>query len=120
VSVRPTVSLRVAAALDLVATLVFVVIGLHAHHHRAYLSELLSVWSPFAVGLAVGWWLVRQRGLNPRRPRATAVIVTCCVAIGMIIRVIVGQGTAPAFIAVAFVFLSLFLFAWRGFVSKDE
>ena len=116
---RLRVNERGAMALDVVAILVFVVIGLHAHHHSAYFGELVRVWSPFAAGLAVGWLLVRRRGLNPFRPRATSIIVTSCVTVGMIIRVVVGQGTAPAFIVVAFVFLSLFLFGWRGLVAKD-
>ena len=116
---RPTVSRGGALALDVLSTLIFVLIGLHAHHHRAYFSELLAVWSPFAAGLAVGWGLVTWRHLTPQRPRATTIIVASCVIVGMTIRVIVGQGTAPAFIAVAFVFLSLFLFGWRALVAKN-
>ena len=36
------------------------------------------------------------------------------VAIGMTLRVIAGQGTAVAFIAVALGFLGLFLLGWRA------
>jgi hypothetical protein len=35
------------------------------------------------------------------------------VALGMILRVVSGQGTAVAFIAVALAFLALFLLGWR-------
>ena len=35
------------------------------------------------------------------------------VAVGMLLRVVAGQGTAPAFIAVALCFLGLFLLGWR-------
>jgi hypothetical protein len=35
------------------------------------------------------------------------------VALGMLLRVISGQGTAPAFIGVALAFLGLFLLGWR-------
>jgi hypothetical protein len=35
------------------------------------------------------------------------------VALGMLLRVVSGQGTAPAFIGVALVFLGLFLLGWR-------
>ena len=35
------------------------------------------------------------------------------VAVGMILRVVAGQGTAAAFIAVALAFVGLFLLGWR-------
>ena len=35
------------------------------------------------------------------------------VALGMLFRVVSGQGTAPAFIGVALAFLGLFLLGWR-------
>ena len=35
------------------------------------------------------------------------------VAVGMVLRVIAGQGTAIAFIVVALVFLGLFMLGWR-------
>ena len=35
------------------------------------------------------------------------------VALGMVFRVVSGQGTAPAFIGVALAFLGLFLLGWR-------
>jgi hypothetical protein len=37
----------------------------------------------------------------------------CTVAIGMVLRVIAGQGTAVAFTGVALAFLGLFLLGWR-------
>jgi FtsH-binding integral membrane protein len=36
------------------------------------------------------------------------------VALGMVLRVVAGQGTAVAFIVVALVFLGLFLLGWRA------
>ena len=35
------------------------------------------------------------------------------VVLGMVFRVVSGQGTAPAFIGVALAFLGLFLLGWR-------
>ena len=37
----------------------------------------------------------------------------CTVTLGMILRVVSGQGTAAAFIVVALAFLGLFLLGWR-------
>jgi len=41
------------------------------------------------------------------------VVWLCTVALGMILRVVSGQGTAVAFIIVAVAFLGLFLLGWR-------
>jgi hypothetical protein len=40
------------------------------------------------------------------------------VALGMILRVVSGQGTAVAFIVVALAFLGLFLLGWRLLSSR--
>jgi DUF3054 family protein len=40
------------------------------------------------------------------------------VAVGMTLRVVAGQGTAAAFIAVALAFLALFLLGWRLAVNR--
>ena len=68
---------------------------------------------PFLAGLGVGWLAAR----GWRRPLAIRpeglVIWLCTVALGMILRVVSGQGTALAFIVVALAFLALFLLGWR-------
>jgi hypothetical protein len=38
----------------------------------------------------------------------------------MVLRVVAGQGTAFAFIIVAFVFLGLFMFAWRVVLTRTQ
>jgi predicted lipid-binding transport protein (Tim44 family) len=68
---------------------------------------------PFLAGLAVGWLAARAW----RRPAAIlpsgAGAWLGAVAVGMLLRVLAGQGTAFAFILVALVFLGLFLVGWR-------
>jgi hypothetical protein len=116
---RPPRSL-LAVITDVVVVLAFVVIG-RANHHAsgglAGLSGLAGIAStawPFLTGLATGELAVRSW----RRPIAlvpTGVGVwLSTVVIGMTLRVIAGQGTAVAFIAVALGFLGLFLLGWRA------
>jgi len=104
---------RVAVVVDICWVLIFVVIGRASHVKGESLAGIASTSWPFLCGLAVGW--AASRGW--RRPlalRPTGLAVwLCTVALGMILRVISGQGTAVAFIFVALAFLGLFLLVWR-------
>jgi Protein of unknown function (DUF3054) len=106
-------SARVAAVLDVCLVVIFVVIGRASHVKGESLAGIASTSWPFLCGLAVGW--VTSRAW--RRPLAlspTGVAVwLCTVALGMILRVVSGQGTDIAFICVALAFLCLFLLGWR-------
>jgi hypothetical protein len=103
-----------AVVADAALVLVFVLIGRHAHHVSGGFAGLVSTAWPFLAGLAIGEVAARSW----RRPAAiapTGVIVwLSTVAAGMTLRVLAGQGTALAFIAVALAFLGLFLLGWRA------
>jgi hypothetical protein len=106
--------LPTAALLDVCCLLVFVAIGRATHHDGETVAGLASTAWPFLAGLAFGWLVTRAW----RRPAA---IVPAglgawlgTVAFGMLLRVVAGQGTAVAFIAVALAFLGLFLLGWRA------
>jgi hypothetical protein len=111
-------SARLAVVLDLACVLVFVIIG-RASHGEGPTGVASTAW-PFLAGLAGGW--LATAGLAGRAWRAWrpfglwpagvgAWLGT--VALGMLFRVVSGQGTAPAFIGVALAFLGLFLLGWR-------
>jgi len=103
----------VAVLIDVCCVIVFVAIGRAAHRHGESAGGLASTAWPFLIGLGVGLLVTRAW----RRPAAIipaglgAWLGT--VAIGMLLRVVAGQGTALAFIAVALCFLGLFLLGWR-------
>ncbi len=105
---------RLAVVLDACCVLVFVVIGRASHTQGEALAGIASTAWPFLAGLAVGWAASRAW----RRPLALApagvVVWLCTVAVGMVLRVVAGQGTAVAFIVVALAFLGLFLLGWRA------
>jgi hypothetical protein len=108
----PRVRAAVALILDVCCVMVFVAIGLAAHHGESARGLASTAW-PFLTGLGVGLLVTRAW----RRPAA---IVPAglgawlgTVAVGMLLRVVAGQGTALAFIVVALCFLGLFLLGWR-------
>jgi len=106
-------SARLAAALDVCSVLIFVIIGRASHAKGESLAGIASTSWPFLCGLAAGWAVSRawRRPLS-LRPAGVAVWLST-VALGMVLRVISGQGTAVAFIGVALAFLGLFLLGWR-------
>jgi Protein of unknown function (DUF3054) len=103
----------IATGLDGCGVLVFVIIGRHAHHHGNAASGIWHTAWPFLAGLAIGLLAARAwRKPLALVPAGVGAWLGAAGA-GMIIRVLAGQGTAPAFIAVALAFLALFLLGWR-------
>jgi FtsH-binding integral membrane protein len=106
-------SVRLAAVLDCCCVLAFVLIGRAAHARGESLGGIASTAWPFLAGLAGGWLAARAW----RRP--VAVVPAGLGAwlgaagLGMVFRVVAGQGTAVAFVLVALAFLGLFLLGWR-------
>jgi FtsH-binding integral membrane protein len=104
-----------AAVADCCCVLLFVIIG-RARHDAAGglgLNGVASTAWPFLAGLLGGWLAVRAW----RRPLA---LVPSGVGawlgaagLGMVLRVVAGQGTAAAFVLVTLAFLGLFLLGWR-------
>jgi hypothetical protein len=104
---------RVAVIADVCCVLIFVIIGRASHTQGETLAGIASTSWPFLCGLAAGWAASRAwRRPLAIRPSGLAVWL-CTVALGMILRVVSGQGTAVAFIVVALAFLGLFLLGWR-------
>ena len=109
-------SARLAVVLDVACVLVFVIIG-RASHGEGLIGVASTAW-PFLAGLAAGWLatagLAGRAWRQPYRLWPAGVGAWLgAVALGMLFRVVSGQGTAPAFIGVALAFLGLFLLGWR-------
>lgn len=104
---------RTAASIDVLAVVVFVVIGRDAHSHGESLAGIASTAWPFLAGLAVGWVILLARGVAGDTVREGVVPWLATVAIGMVLRVIAGQGTALAFIIVALCFLGATMLGGR-------
>ncbi len=103
----------VAVLIDACCVLVFVVIGRASHTKGEALAGIASTAWPFLCGLGAGWIAARAwRDPLAIRPAGIAIWLGT-VTLGMILRVVSGQGTAAAFIVVALAFLGLFLLGWR-------
>jgi hypothetical protein len=104
---------RFGLLVDVLLLLLFVVIGRSNHHDGLKVAGVANTLWPFATGLLVGWvWVLRTNKESLSRVGG-ALIVLATVAIGMLLRVVSGQGIALSFIIVATLFLSLFLVGWR-------
>jgi hypothetical protein len=99
--------------MDLVAVLVFVVIGRSVHAHGLALPGIVSTAWPFVSGLVVGWCALVVFGRDEMSSRGGAMVTVSTVALGMALRVISGQGIAPAFVLVALAFFSATMLGWR-------
>ena len=102
-----------AVLADVCCVLIFVVIGRANHHAGDALAGVVSTSWPFLAGLAAGE-LATRAWRQPFALVPTGVGVwLATVTLGQALRVLAGQGTAPAFIVVSLLFLGLFLLGWR-------
>jgi hypothetical protein len=102
---------------DCLCVLVFVVIGRASHTRGETLAGIASTAWPFLVGLGCGW-LVTQAWRRPLELFPSGIGAWLgTVAVGMVLRVIAGQGTAVAFVVVALAFLGLFMLTWRALLK---
>ena len=102
---------------DVAVVLAFVVIGRANHHSGETLAGVASTAWPFLAGLAAGE-LAARSWRHPAALVPTGLIVwLATVGLGQLLRVVSGQGTEPAFIAVSAAFLGLFLLGWRLIVA---
>ena len=103
---------------DLVVVLAFVVIGRASHHHGETVTGVVSTAWPFVLGLGAGWLVVAVRGRTGVRVVDGALVLVTMVVVGMTLRVLVGQGTAAAFVAVTLAFNGLFMLGARALWSR--
>lgn len=101
-----------AVAIDVVAVLLFAVVGRSAHAESNDLLGVAETAWPFLAGLALGTVLSRAW----RRPTATStavIIWLSTVVAGLALRVLAGSTAAWPFVIVATVTLGLLLVGWR-------
>ena len=102
-----------AVVADFFCILLFVAIGRHAHKHGITFGGIVSTLWPFFTGLLCGWLLLTWTRMRFEKISSGYVVVVSTVFVGMLLRVISGQGTAFSFICVALIFLSILLLGWR-------
>lgn len=112
-----------AAVIDIVLVIVFALVGRSSHAEAASLTGLWTTAYPFLAGWLVGSLVVRS-WRHPLRLWPTGVVVwVLAVAVGMLLRVLTGQGNVDgnplplSFVIVATVVLGIFLLGWRAIVG---
>lgn len=95
--------------LDLCCVLAFVVIGRASHAEGETVAGIATTAWPFLSGLLIGWVATR-----PWRRASGVGVWLVTVAVGMVLRVVSGQGTAVTFVIVSLVFLGLTMLGWRA------
>ncbi|MFC9833961.1 DUF3054 domain-containing protein [Rhodococcus sp. NPDC127530] len=107
-----------ALALDVVLVIVFCAIGRRSHDEANALTGLATTAWPFLTGLVVGW--LATVALYRDKFDAFLIVPTGIVVwlstlvVGMLLRVVSGQGTAFSFVIVAGTALAVFLLGWRA------
>lgn len=103
-----------AALADVIAVVVFVMLGRRSHDEASSLSGIAGVAGPFLVGLAAGWGVARA-WRTPLALRTGVIVWVVTVALGMVLRHWAwDRGTAASFIVVATLVLGTFLVGWRA------
>ncbi|KGN32655.1 membrane protein [Knoellia sinensis KCTC 19936] len=103
-----------APALDILAVVIFALVGRRSHAHGITLTGVLETAAPFVCGTAAGWLLASLTlDASPRTWQFGAVVVVATVVIGMLLRRLAASGTAPSFIIVATIFLAVTMLGWR-------
>lgn len=103
-----------ALAADAILVTVFAAIGRASHDEGISLWGVSMTALPFLLALAVGW-VVSLAGRAPLAPLRAGVPVWLVTVIGgMLLRTLLGQGTALPFVIVATLTLLLLLVGWRA------
>jgi hypothetical protein len=105
-----------ALVVDVVAVVVFAILGRSSHAEANTLLGVLGTAWPFLVGAAVGHLLCRLSGDlrgDPTGWRPGLVVWASTLLVGMVLRVISGDTAAWSFVLVASIVLALFLLGWR-------
>ncbi|MGO1537758.1 MAG: DUF3054 domain-containing protein [Leucobacter sp.] len=115
-SARPTPSasaISVAFVLDTVLILLFAVVGRSSHELELTPLGLLETAWPFLTGLAIAWMTLVVWKAPFSILRSGIPLWAGTLAIGMLLRLITGAGTALPFVFVATCTLCLLLVGWR-------
>ncbi|MEO7269998.1 MAG: DUF3054 domain-containing protein [Knoellia sp.] len=111
----------VAPLLDLLAVVIFALVGRRSHAHGITVVGVLETATPFLCGTAAGYLVASiTTDAAPRSWQFGAIVVAATVVVGMLFRRLTTVGTAPSFIVVAMLFLAATMLGWRlvaGFVA---
>lgn len=103
-----------AVVLDVAAVLAFVLAGRRTHAEELDLVGVAGTAWPFLLALAAGWFVARASRAPSAVLRTGVPVWLVTVTLGMVLRRLVGDGTASAFVVVAAAVLAALLLGWRA------
>jgi hypothetical protein len=104
---------RALLLLDPAAVMLFVAVGRDTHAEPSTWSGLGETAAPFLIAMAAGW-LAARVWARPETLSTGAVIAFTTIVLGIVLRNLVfDEGTAPAFVLVASLFLGGTILGWR-------
>ncbi|RXW33698.1 DUF3054 domain-containing protein [Propioniciclava flava] len=99
--------------IDIVLVVVFAALGRASHTEALDVAGISRTALPFVAGTLIAWIALTLRKSSGSSLPAGAFVWALTLIGGMLFRVLLGDGTAVAFIIVAAVTLALFLLGWR-------
>lgn len=102
-----------AAALDVAAVVVFVLVGRRSHAEGLTVAGVADTAWPFLVGLGVGW-VVTRAWRAPLPVRTGVALWVSTVALGLVARTVDRGEVPPSFAVVTTVVLGALLVGWRA------
>lgn len=102
-----------ALGIDAVLVVVFAALGRASHAEPLALDGLTRTAMPFLGGLLIAWIVLARLGANGFALRDGVVAWALTVAMGMILRLMIGDTAAWSFVLVAAAVLAAFLLGWR-------
>jgi hypothetical protein len=102
-----------AVAADLLVVIVFAAVGRSNHHESTGIHGVWHTAWPFALGTVLALALTAYTRTDPPSLRAGVRVWIWTLAIGMVVRVATGAGTALSFVIVAALVLAALFLGWR-------
>jgi FtsH-binding integral membrane protein len=103
----------IAVAADLLVVIVFAAVGRSNHHESTGIHGVWHTVWPFALGTVLALALTAYTRTDPLSLRAGVRVWIWTLAIGMVVRVATGAGTALSFVIVAALVLAALFLGWR-------
>lgn len=103
-----------ALLLDLTVVVIFAIIGRASHGEALDLDGMIRTGAPFLAATLITVILMTLRRIRLETLRSGFFVWGMTLGVGMIFRVLIGDGTDPVFVLVAGTFLALFLIGWRA------
>ncbi len=102
-----------AGLADLLVTLVFAVVGRASHHEAFSVAGLAITWWPFAIGAAAGWLICYRLRIRVGSIGGGLITTALAVVLGMLLRLLSGQGVQVSFVIVTSIILIIGMVGWR-------